>query len=250
MVNGLDKFREKFGKFSDGYAIIGGTACSVIMEHEGYAFRSTKDIDAILIVDANNFKDFAKEFWEFIHEGEYKFGWKGDENAHFYRFTEPKNGFPVQIELFSRSEKSLDIPQGIIRVPISEDISSLSAIILDEDYYNLIKKGCETIDGIRVLKPENLILFKMFARVNLEDEKNAGKHVNEKDLKKHKNDVFRLLQLLPEETRVSLPEKIRNHVQRFLGSMQNEPLDEQVLGQMLTKDSAIDLLRDIYLSTD
>ena len=40
MVNGLDKFREKFSKFSDGYAIIGGTACSVIMEHEGYTHSS------------------------------------------------------------------------------------------------------------------------------------------------------------------------------------------------------------------
>ena len=218
------------------------------MEHEGYHFRSTKDIDAILIVDADNFKDFAKEFWEFIREGGYKFGWKGDEKAHFYRFTEPKDGYPIQIELFSKSEKALDIPQNIIRVPISEDISSLSAIILDDDYYSLIKNGCDTINGIRVLKPEYLIIFKIFARVNLEEEKNAGKHVNEKDLKKHKNDVFRLLQLLPEETRISLPEKIRNHVQRFLDSMQNESLDEQVLGQMLTKDAAINLLREIFLT--
>ena len=250
MVKGLEKFREKFSKFNDGYAIIGGTACSVIMENEGLPFRSTKDIDAILIVDADNFKSFAKYFWEFIIEGGYKFGWKGDEKAHFYRFTDPQSDYPTQIELFSKKPNILDIPYGITRVSISEDISSLSAIILDDDYYNLLKTGCETINGIRVLKPENLIVFKMFARINLEDEKNSGKHVNEKDLKKHKNDVFRLLQLIPEDQRVDLPTKIKSHIQCFLDSMENESLDEQVLGTGTSKDFAINLLRKIYLSSN
>ena len=247
MVNGLDRFREKFGRFNDGYAIIGGTACSVIMEREGFSFRSTKDIDVILIVDADNFEAFAKDFWEFVREGEYKFGWKGDENAHFYRFTEPREGFPVQIELFSRKRNSLNVPKGIMRVPISEDVSSLSAIILDEDYYGLIRNGCEIVSGVRVLRPENLIVFKMFARINLDHEKKAGKHVNERDLKKHKNDVFRLLQLLPENITVALPPKIKNHVREFLDSMESEPLDEQVLGTLMTKAAAVDLLREIYL---
>ena len=90
----------------------------------------------------------------------------------------------------------------------------------------------------------------MFARINLEDEKNSGKHVNEKDLKKHKNDVFRLLQLIPEDQRVDLPTKIKSHIQCFLDSMENESLDEQVLGTGTSKDFAINLLRKIYLSSN
>ena len=55
------------------------------------------------------------------------------------------------------------------------------------------------VDGIGVLGAEHLIPFKMYAWINLLDRKRAGEHVNEKDLKKHKYDVFRLLQmLLPE----------------------------------------------------
>jgi hypothetical protein len=246
MVNGIEKFREKFEQFDDGYVVIGGTACSVIMETENLPFRTTKDIDAILIVDAEEFKGFAGAFWEFVKEGGYKCGWKGDENSHFYRFTEPHAGYPSQIEFFSRSAFPLAIPEGITPVHVDDDISSLSAIVLDDDYYNLLKNGCEKVNGIRILKVEYLIVFKMYARINLKAEKESGKQVNEKDFKKHKNDVFRLLRLIPPELKVALPEKIKHHIGRFLESMQKEPLDEQVLGT-ISKDDALRLLRGVYL---
>lgn len=246
MVNGIEKFREKFEQFDDGYVVIGGTACSVIMETENLPFRTTKDIDAILIVDAEEFKGFAGAFWEFVKEGEYKCGWKGDENPHFYRFTEPHAGYPSQIEFFSRSAFPLTIPEGITPVHVDDDISSLSAIVLDDDYFNLLKNGCEKVNGIRILKVEYLIVFKMYARINLESEKESGKQVNEKDFKKHKNDVFRLLQLIPPDLKVALPEKIKRHIEQFLESMQNEPLDEQVLGAT-SKEDALRVLREVYL---
>ena len=246
MVNGIEKFREKFEKFNDGYAVIGGTACSVVMETEGLPFRTTKDIDAILIVDADNFTEFAIEFWNFVKEGGYKCGWKGDENPHFYRFTEPHAGYPSQIEFFSRSAYPLTIPKGITPVHVEGDISSLSAIVLDDDYYSLLKNGCEKVNGIRILKAEYLIVFKMYARINLDAEKKSGKQVNDKDFKKHKNDVFRLLQLIPPDLKVSLPKKIKRHIEQFLDSMQNEPLDEQVLGA-ISKNEALRVLREVYL---
>ena len=40
------------------------------------------------------------------------------------------------------------------------------------------------------------------AWINLLDRKRAGEHVNEKDLKKHKYDVFRLLQIVTAGTKV------------------------------------------------
>jgi hypothetical protein len=103
------------------------------------------------------------------------------------------------------------------------------------------------MNGIRILKAEYLIVFKMYARINLETEKEAGKQVNDKDFKKHKNDVFRLLQLIPPDLKVSLPEKIKRHIEQFLNSMQNEPLDEQVLG-MISKSEALRVLKEVYLS--
>ena len=70
------------------------------------------------------FSEFAKVFWEYIKEGGYKYGWKSSSEMHFYRFTEPKHGYPVQIELFSRNPDSkFDIDSGIIPVHIDEDVS-------------------------------------------------------------------------------------------------------------------------------
>ena len=55
--------------------------------------------------------------------------------------------------------------------------------------------GRRVVDGIGVLGAEYLIPFKMYAWINLLERKRAGEHVNEKDLKKHKYDVFRLYRM-------------------------------------------------------
>ena len=78
---------------------------------------------------------------------------------------------------------------------IDDNTSSLSAILLNDDYYKFMMSGRRVVDGIGVLGAEHLIPFKMYAWINLLERKRAGGHVNEKDLKKHKYDVFRLLQM-------------------------------------------------------
>ena len=52
MVRGIDSFRDWFQGYEDQYAIIGGTACDLLMTDEGLDFRATKDIDLVLIVEA------------------------------------------------------------------------------------------------------------------------------------------------------------------------------------------------------
>ena len=42
MVSGFTKFKERFQGFENQYAIIGGTACDLIMENEELPFRATK----------------------------------------------------------------------------------------------------------------------------------------------------------------------------------------------------------------
>ena len=51
MVRGIDSFRDWFQGYEDQYAIIGGTACDLLMTDEGLDFRATKDIDLVLIVE-------------------------------------------------------------------------------------------------------------------------------------------------------------------------------------------------------
>ena len=189
MVPGLDSFREKFKNYTDYYTIIGGTACDILLSEADLPFRATKDIDMILIMK-DNFPEFASIFWEYIKEGGYKCGWKNEQNMHFYRFTEGKFGYPTMIELFSRKPGYLlEIEEGIIPIHIDDDTSSLSAILLNDDYYKFMMSGRRVVDGIGVLGAEHLIPFKMYAWINLLERKRAGEHVNEKDLKKHKYDV-------------------------------------------------------------
>jgi len=68
MVVGMDSFREKFKDYSDCYAVIGGTACDILMAEADMDFRATKDIDMILIFE-DKYQDFAKTFWEYVKEG-------------------------------------------------------------------------------------------------------------------------------------------------------------------------------------
>lgn len=172
----INSFIEKFKDYTDCYTVIGGTACDILMTEAGTDFRATKDIDMILIMEAR-YKEFAHIFWEFIMEGEYRFGWKNSEKAHFYRFTEPRSGYPSMIELFSREPDYINyIPEGIIPIHIDENTSSLSAILLNDDYYKFMLAGRRIVSGISVLDTEHLIPFKMYAWLDLKDRKARGEH--------------------------------------------------------------------------
>ena len=64
MVTGIDSFKEWFKDSEEQYAIIGGTACDILMTEEGLDFRATKDIDLVLIIEAVD-ANFGKKFWEY-----------------------------------------------------------------------------------------------------------------------------------------------------------------------------------------
>ena len=52
MVHGIDKFREYFSDFTGRYVLIGGTACDIILNKANADFRTTKDLDIVLIMEA------------------------------------------------------------------------------------------------------------------------------------------------------------------------------------------------------
>lgn len=247
MVVGIELFRDKLKGFEDCYTVIGGAACDILMSEADIDFRLTKDIDMILILEDKK-AEFAKTFWEFIKEGEYKCGWKNSDEMHFYRFTEPKSGYPVMIELFSRKPGyHLDVEEGIIPIHIDDNTSSLSAILLNDDFYNFMLEGRKIIAGVSVLAENYIIPFKMYAWLDLKRRKEAGEHVNERDYKKHKNDVFRLLQITNPDEKVSVSGLVRESVENFLGEIEKEQIRVEQLGLMITKEEAMELLRSIYL---
>ena len=137
MVNGLDKFRDTFRNFNDQYVIIGGTACDMAMEEAGLEFRVTKDLDVVLQIEALN-KGFVESFWQFINEGQYIIQQNSRGKNNYYRFMQPKQpDYPFMIELFSRKPDNLTLEDTahLTPIPIDEELSSLSATLLDDDYY-------------------------------------------------------------------------------------------------------------------
>lgn len=249
MVSGFDSFREKFGGYEDCYTIIGGTACDILMDEVGLDFRATKDIDMILLLE-ERFTQFAAVFWEYIREGGYKCGWKNSDVPHFYRFTEPRTpGYPVMIELFSRRpDFQIEHPEIYLTpLPVSDEISSLSAIMLDDNYHKLMTDGRRTVEGVSVLGAEYLILFKMKAWLDLRQKKVSGIHVNARDLTKHKNDVFRLFQLIDPSESITLSPSVKADVAQFMREIRNETVDLKNLGlERMSTEEVLSALERLY----
>ena len=200
MVNGFTKFKEKFQGFENQYVIIGGTACDLIMENEELPFRATKDVDIVLIVESIT-AEFGRQFWEYVKEAGYEHLNKSTGNAQFYRFTSPKSKeYPYMIEIFSRNPDFIILEDDAVLtpLPIDDEISSLSAILLNEAYYELLKTGQMMVDS--------------------------------KNIKKHKNDVFRLAQLITANTRQVLSSEIAEDMKKFLSEIADETVDLKSLG--------------------
>lgn len=198
MVKGFESFKKWFQGCENQYTIIGGTACDILMAEEGMNFRATKDIDLVLILEAMT-ADFGSLLWGYIREGQYQHCNKSTGIPQFYRFSQPKSEeFPAMIELFSRKIDAIHISEDAVLtpLPLDEDISSLSAILLDDDYYSFLQSGRVQVDGITVLGTEYLIPFKAKAWLDLAERKARGEHIDSKNIRKHRNDVFRLTDLL------------------------------------------------------
>lgn len=177
MVAGIDDFKKWFRGCEGQYVIIGGTACDILMTKEGLDFRATKDIDLVLIIEAVDV-NFGRKFWDYIKQAGYEHRNKSMGASQFYRFSRPiSNRYPAMIELFTRKLDAIQLPKDAILTPLpmDEDISSLSAILLDDDYYEFLKEGKVTVDGITVLDADYLIPFKAKAWLDLTKRKVLGR---------------------------------------------------------------------------
>jgi len=249
MVRGVDRFREYFKAHSDKYILIGGTACDIAMSQIGLDFRATKDLDIVLVVEAVD-AEFGNLFWEFVKQGRYQNKQKSTGKSLFYRFYDPADEtFPYMLELFAREPDILQLSPDshLTPIPIDEEASSLSAILLDDNYYEFIVAGKSLADGLPLILQEYLIPLKAKAYLDLQQRKETGGKVDRKDLKKHKNDVFRLYQTLSIDKRVQLPGPIAGDFQGFLDDIGQYPPDLKNLGIKNTPvDVILQNLKTIY----
>ena len=131
---------------------------------------------------------------------------------------------------------------------MDEDISSLSAILLDDDYYEFLKQGKVTADGVTVLDAVYLIPFKAKAWMDLTDRKEAGEHVDSKNIKKHKNDVFRLTELIDPTVKIGTPSGVYEDMQKFVDRMKYETVDVKQLGLVgRTKEQILQEVNELYV---
>lgn len=218
MVVGLDVFRSYFGDFPDYYVIIGGTACDVALSAEGLTPRATKDIDIILVIEALN-PAFVAKFWQFIQDGNYERREESADERRYYRFVNPgTEGFPKQIELFARQPDVVVLPADahLTPIPVDDDLSSLSAILLNDEYYQYIIEHSEVEDGLRMANTEALIVLKAKAFLEMNERLAKGQHEDSKHIRKHKYDVYRLGVLLTAEDSFDLPPLILSHMKFFM----------------------------------
>ena len=193
---------------------------------------------------------FGEKFKAFLDAGGYQARERSDGRKEFYRFHKPTDkSFPFMIELFSRKPGTLKLPNnaGLTPIPVEEDVVSLSAILLDDDYFAAIQSAKRVVDGVTTVDETLLIPFKARAFLDLSDRKDKGEKIDSNNIKKHRNDIFRLAQLLPRAASIKLAEPIAADLRRFLElAAKDNTLDPKSFDVPFSRDEGIALLRTAY----
>ncbi len=259
-VKGLDTFIGYFAEHRDAFVLIGGAACDLWFTEQNVPFRATKDLDVVLILENVN-PAFVSQFWSFIRDGGYeeKVRHEGAPPA-LYRFAKPsRDDFPVMVELFCREIPQLDLgpDQHIIPVRL-KDAQSLSAILLHESYYRFLLDHCRESRGILAANGAALIPLKARAWLDLTARQGSGEEIKEDDIKKHRNDVFRLAATLPADPGSILPEELASDVTAFLNRHPADHPDWKAIrqsirptvGGVISPKNLISAIRTFYQLTD
>lgn len=223
MVRGLAIFQDWFKGFENQYVLIGGTAASIAMAEAGLPFRGTKDLDIVLHVEALT-PAFGQRFWALVQAGGYqqKEG-NPDQKPCLYRFQKPTDEeFPQMLELFSRVPDGLSfVPPGhLTPIPMDEQISSLSAILLDDDYYQFVLAGRKNKHGMPSWVGEDrLIPLKAVAWLEMTERVRQGEVIDSKKINKHLSDIVQLSALLLPNQVIDLPEKLKVDLKHFVQSI-------------------------------
>ena len=120
--------------------------------------------------------------------------------------------------------------------------------MLNDDYYEFMMSGRKVINGVGVLGAEHLIPFKMRAWLDLCRRKSEGEHVNSADIKKHKNDVFRLMNVINPDEVINASEKVKDDVRQFIARMPEERINMKNIGLDMELDAALHTLENMYLA--
>jgi len=153
------------------------------------------------------------------------------------------------IELFCKQPDNIElkIDSGLTPIPIDESIISLSAILLNDAYYDFLVKGKRKVNGYSIIEMETVILLKIKAWLDMKERVQSGNHVDSRNLKKHKNDVFRLLSNVTPTSRVETVDEIREDILQFIKLIRDDQPDLKNLGiKDIKLDEMLEILEDLF----
>lgn len=252
-MDGIERFREYFADYAANYVVIGGAACGLYAERYAQTPRVTHDIDTVLVVESLT-PEFGARFWQFVKDGGYRSQETSQGKHEHFRFRLPSEpDFPEQIELFSRDIGILTVPEGarLTPIPLDEDLSSLSAILMNTAYYRYTIEHSELVEGVHVANKEALICLKCRAYMDLASRRAEGEAIDSRKVNKHKRDVFRLTAMLDATERFGVPTDLLNDVQQFAELVREDMPNGDALKAMgiygFSADKVLERLLEVFV---
>jgi hypothetical protein len=215
----------------------------------GLAFRATKDLDIVLYV-----RDIGCRVRSRVLgiRARGRVRSSGEINRREAVLSLPeahKRGLSFYAGVVLAAADVLQVAEGshLTSLPLEENISSLSAILLDNDYYAFIREGSIEIDGVATVGAARLIALKAPAWLDLTEREKRGEQIDSKTIKKHKNDVFRLYQILYPASDPEAPAAVRKDIREFISRMRGEDVDLKALGiRAGTRDGILAEIANAY----
>ena len=229
----------------DHYVVVGGFATIMLLdkELEGHG-RATFDIDLVLLTI--NSVEISQRIKQYIKEGKYKVQ-IGEKNQYkYYRFVEPEEeNFAKEIELFASNENDLELEdsQRIIPIDQEEGLYSLSAIMLDPEYFKMIKNNVDKSGRAPCTNTQATMMLKMSAFYDL-------KAKNDKKWKKHRRDILKLALILTGDEKIDLTGRMKEDFEVFIKHL-DEELDQKTIrsfsgGLPIVKEEVINTMKKVF----
>ncbi|WP_236023922.1 hypothetical protein [Flavobacterium flabelliforme] len=103
---------------------------------------------------------------------------------------------------------------------------------MNDDYYNFTILHSQLDNGIHLANTEALIGLKAKAFLDYKTRKEDGEKIDERQLRKHKMDVFRLLLLLTADDNFEIPATIKTDITNFAEAVKTDLPDKQIFKEM------------------
>ncbi|MFA6145028.1 MAG: hypothetical protein WCW84_11955 [Sulfurimonas sp.] len=246
---GLSHFQQYCKDLEEMYVVVGGFATVMLLDEglgDGHG-KATHDIDLVLLTTSSI--EMSQRIKQYVQEGKYEIQKGNKDQYHYYRFVKPEiEGFAKEIELFASNENDLklDDSQRIIPIDPEEGLYSLSAIMLDPEYFEMIKNNVTMSVVAPCTNTQATIMLKMSAFFDL----NAR---NDNKWKKHRQDILKLSLLLTGEERLQMTGRMVEDFESFMTHLEkdvDQKMIKTILNGMVTVDKELTLetLKKVFIA--